>query len=71
MIAVDTSPAAFNAQGLPPPIPQQPLRSALRSNARAGNATRRVGFSQGQGQQGGAAPPPNANVRINVIKREN
>jgi hypothetical protein len=68
MISVDTSPAAFQAQGLPQQ--QQPIRSALRNNAsNRNNGTRKVGFASNQGQAGGA-PPPAANVRINVIKRE-
>ena len=66
MISVDTSAAALQAQGLP--AVQQPIRSALRSNA-GRNTTRRVGFAQQQ-QAAPQAPSPAANVRINVIKRE-
>jgi DNA-directed RNA polymerase II subunit RPB2 len=66
MISVDTSPAAFQAQGLPQQ--QQPIRSALRNNAsNRNNGTRKVGFASNQAN---GAPPPAANVRINVIKRE-
>jgi hypothetical protein len=64
MISVDTSASALQAQGLP--AVQQPIRSALRSNANR-NTTRRVGFAQQAAPQ---AAPPAANVRINVIKRE-
>lgn len=70
MIAVDTSPQAFQAQGLPPQqvVQQvvQPMRSALRKVA-TGNVTRRVGFAPTQPQNQAPAAP---NVRVNVIKRD-
>jgi DNA-directed RNA polymerase II subunit RPB2 len=70
MIAVDTSPQAFQAQGLPPQQVIQPMRSALRKVA-TGNATRRVGFAPTQGQvQGQNQAPAAPNVRVNVIKRD-
>ena len=79
MIAVDTSVAALQAQGLPA-INQQPIRSAsnlsapirsapIRSALRNNNGTqraKRVAFGSAEQQQAG---PPAPNMRVNVIKQ--
>jgi DNA-directed RNA polymerase II subunit RPB2 len=65
MIAVDTSPSALQAQGLPAQG-QGPIRSALRRN---NNATRRVGFSDQQPRAPQQAQGQPANVRVTVIKQ--
>ena len=74
MIAVDTSVAALQAQGLPAinqqpnrsaPIRSAPIRSALRNNNGTQKA-KRVAFGSAEQQQAG---PPAPNMRVNVIKQ--
>ena len=65
MIAVDTSVAALQAQGLPA-LQQQPIRSALRNNNNTTQRAKRVAFGSAEQQQAG---PPAPNMRVNVIKQ--
>lgn len=67
MIAVDTSAAALQAQGLAPLAQQQQQQQPIRSALRQRSTTRRVGFAEPIQNQEAKGQP--ANVRVNVIKQ--
>jgi hypothetical protein len=65
MIAVDTSNAALQAQGLrAAPPANRPVRTAMQNNG-----TRRIRFANESSSGPKGPAPPSANVRVNVIKQ--